>query len=163
MIIQLTKSTPSKPGALKCIRSDGTYTWQPSTPYFAFHDLIHYAVETALGYSEAFYGLVAAGKGLDEFGTKQGKKDSYTCEEAWAESIVGLLQWPGAGGGPDLTEEEFFQQLQDVLANQKCCAPPLTVEQLREIKQLMRELHDQWRDIAPGDKLALIFPFAREV
>ena len=32
------------------------------------HDLIHYVVETTLGYREAFFGLLAAGWDIQDFG-----------------------------------------------------------------------------------------------
>ena len=157
VLIQLTKAIGGQQGTLKCVRDDGTSTWQPSTAYFAFHDLIHFAVETVLGYTEAFYGVVAAGKGLDEFGSRQGQKDLYTCQEAWAESIVGLLQWPGVSGGIDLTEGEFFEQLNAIFANHKCNAPDVTIVQLRKIRRTMSDLHEQWNLVPPGDTMEITF------
>ena len=52
MVIRLTKGKGEKPGTLTCVRDDGTTTWQKSSEYFARHDLMHYAVETTLGYME---------------------------------------------------------------------------------------------------------------
>ena len=38
---------------LRCVRADGSATWQKQTDrhaaYFALHDLTHFAVETELG------------------------------------------------------------------------------------------------------------------
>ena len=54
-------------------RADGTATWQrkdgPQARFFAVHDLEHYAVETTLGYQRGFYGLVAEGWDLADFGS----------------------------------------------------------------------------------------------
>lgn len=158
MMIKLTKGIADWPGTLTCIRDDGSSTWQHSTSYFAWHDLIHCAVETTLGYTEAFFGLVNAGKGLDDFGTRNGKRDAYTCQEAWAEQIVGLLQWPGAGGGADLTDEQFLQQLGAVLADSACPAPDLSVEQLHAIKARMYALHGAWAKVPEGETMELRFP-----
>lgn len=62
--IQITKRTDGG-AVLECVRADGTETWQKqqsqSAAFFPLHDLTHYAVETELGISEAFYGLIASG------------------------------------------------------------------------------------------------------
>jgi len=79
MIIRLSKGKNDKSGTLTCLRDDGSSTWQKSSDYFAYHDLIHYAVETTLGFRDAFLGLVAKGKGLDEFGTRNG--DLFSCRQ----------------------------------------------------------------------------------
>lgn len=145
---------------MKCIRDDGTDTWQPSTPYFAFHDLIHYAVETTLEYSEAFFGVVNKGKALDEFGTREGKRDHYTCEEIWAEHIVALLQFSGwaADGGAALTEPEFLEQLQNTFSDHRCGAPAITKEQLRSIRHKMDALYARWASVKAGELMELEFP-----
>ena len=44
-------------GVLRCTRDDGTVVWQKQPrhrAHFALHDLIHFAAETSLGYSQAF-------------------------------------------------------------------------------------------------------------
>jgi hypothetical protein len=39
---------------LQCARNDGSVTWQSKhAAHFALHDLTHYAIETALGFTEA--------------------------------------------------------------------------------------------------------------
>jgi len=51
--------------ALSCLRADGSVTWQRQNGqqgrFFPLHDLTHYAVETVLGHTRGFYGLVAKG------------------------------------------------------------------------------------------------------
>ena len=64
MRIELEKR--SEGGAvLRCIRGDGTSSWQrhdgQQAAFFPFHDLTHYAVEQTLGLRDGFFGLVAAG------------------------------------------------------------------------------------------------------
>ncbi|HEX8077601.1 MAG TPA: hypothetical protein VF511_07285, partial [Chthoniobacterales bacterium] len=50
---------------LRCIRADGSVTWQKQegqhAAFFPVHDLTHYAVETELGFGRGFYGLIAEG------------------------------------------------------------------------------------------------------
>ena len=59
--------------ALTLVRPDGTTTWQKQNGklgrFFPLHDLTHYSVETALGYTNAFYGLVASGWDIGDFTT----------------------------------------------------------------------------------------------
>ena len=60
MQIRLKKGRDG-PDSLACVREDGTSTWRRIQRGLAFHDLAHYAVETELGLTEGFYGLVASG------------------------------------------------------------------------------------------------------
>src|SRR5438477_11723545 len=59
--------------SLSCTRADGTTTWQRQeggqAAFFPRHDLTHYAVETVLAHRNGFYGLVAAGWALSDFGS----------------------------------------------------------------------------------------------
>ena len=58
------------PNTLVCIRPDGSQTMQHDKTggFFAVHDLTHYAVETTLNHKRGFYGLVAEGWDLGDFG-----------------------------------------------------------------------------------------------
>jgi hypothetical protein len=99
MIMQLKKAPDGK-GTLTYIRADGTRTWMQVSPYFAQHDLLHYAVESVLGYREAFMGLIASGKSLSDF--EDGAKHWLPTEAHWAEIIVGAIQSQMAGAAtPD--------------------------------------------------------------
>ena len=66
MLIQLKKGRDG-PSTLSCLRSDGSRTWAKEHPFFPLHDLRHYAVESVLGFDEAFFGLIAAGWEIDDF------------------------------------------------------------------------------------------------
>src|SRR6266566_4183809 len=72
IVIRIKKSADGR-SALSCTRADGTTTWQSlkgnQAAFFPRHDLTHYAVETVLGHRKGFYGLVAAGWDLSDFGT----------------------------------------------------------------------------------------------
>ena len=157
MIIRLTKAADAKPGTLTCLREDGSRTWQPSTDYFVRHDLIHYAVETTLGYQEAFYGLLAKGKDLDDFGTRNGVKDTYTLEEHWAEGIVGVLQWPVIGGGLPPGVKEWLDLIEQAFLAQNLAPPPVTQDQLVCIQAVINDLHARWDQLPPGETLELSF------
>lgn len=93
MLIRLTKAkNGGKQDRLTCVRDDGSQTSWLLSSHLAQHDLLHYVVETTLGLEEAFFGLIARGRGIDSFGTRDGQKDVYTKDETNAELIVGLLQ-----------------------------------------------------------------------
>lgn len=157
MVVRLSKIRKNRAVTLTCLRHDGSCTWQPSSDYFARHDLIHYAVETTLGYTQAFFGLVAGGKDLDQFGTKNGVRDVYNVEERWAESLVGLLQWPDLAGNTPLTDTELFAMLTKTCEDNGYPVPPLTPEQLAGIRERLRQLHQQWDFLPEGDTLELTF------
>lgn len=157
MLIQFAKGKEGKPEVLTCVREDGSRTWQISSDYFVRHDLIHYVVESTLGYREAFLGLVAQGRDLDAFGTRDGKKDVYTQEEGWAEGIVGLLQWPSSGGGPALSDAELQAMLEKTCTDRGVSIPSIRSEQLASIRAQVRTLHEHWDRLPAGAKLELEF------
>ena len=66
MFIQLKKGRDG-PATLACVRADGTRTWGKEHPFFPVHDLTHCAVESVLGFDQAFFGLIAKGWDIDDF------------------------------------------------------------------------------------------------
>ena len=59
---------PDSSTVLCCTRQDGSVTWQRQTrhaAHFVPHDLTHYAVETSLGYTNGFFGLITEGWDVD--------------------------------------------------------------------------------------------------
>ena len=156
MLIRFAKGKKNKPDTLTCVRADGSCTWEPSHVGIK-HDLIHYAVETTLGYQEAFFGLVAGGRDMSAFGTKNGEKDVYTAEEGWAESIVGLLQWPSVGGGLPLSDAELLALLTQSCTDAGIPAPAVTTKQRGQIRTQVRDLHQRWDELPDGEALELFF------
>ena len=73
MRVQITKKADGS-GVLRCVRADGSVTWQKQpdrhAAFFALHDLTHFAVETTLGYRQGFFGLVAEGWDFEDTGGK---------------------------------------------------------------------------------------------
>jgi hypothetical protein len=64
LIIEFAKQKDGS-AVLRCLRSDGSVTWQKQqgehAAFFPLHDLTHYAVETELGFRRGLYGLIAEG------------------------------------------------------------------------------------------------------
>src|SRR5712691_8174 len=89
MMIQLKKGRDG-PSTLVCVRPDGTRAWRKVHPFFPVHNLTHCAVESVLGFEEAFFGLVASGWSIDEFEAR-GAAARLPVEALWAENIAGLF------------------------------------------------------------------------
>src|SRR5256714_10528276 len=79
---------------LRCIRDDGSVTWQRNenqhARFFPLHDLTHYAVETELGFRRGFFGLINEGWDISETTGKspRGRLPDETIE---VEHIVSLF------------------------------------------------------------------------
>src|SRR5438874_8737594 len=89
MVIQWKKGRDGPP-SLTCVRADGTRTWRRVHPFFPTHDLVHCAVESVFGFTQAFFGLVASGWSLDDF-DQRGAPARLPKEALWAENMVGLF------------------------------------------------------------------------
>jgi hypothetical protein len=140
------------------VRDDGSTTWWPLPPHFAEHDLLHYAVETTLGLNHAFFGLLAGGRDIADFGTRDGQKDFYPPEAIRAEFIVGVIQslmqdniFPG--------NDATFGAL-EVTAEKNPNLPPLNVTgtDLDGIRAMMSDLTHKWRKLPAGEAMELPFP-----
>ena len=87
--------------SLACRRADGSVTWQRQEGaqgrFFPRHDLTHYAVETVLGMDQGFFGLVASGWELGDFGHPW-PRGPMPAGAIAAELIVGYLDAERAAG-----------------------------------------------------------------
>ena len=159
MIVTLTKNE-GKPHVLRCLRDDGSVTWfqasASNADFFAAHDLSHYAIETVLGYRTAFYGMVAAGRDLNDFGSQEGAPDprKYSDEAMYAEEMANLVVL-ALREGYDF--EAFWEML--VMAHDDLIRPMPSVsqEQFEAIQAKLRELLDAWRVLDVGGSLTLEF------
>jgi len=109
VLIQITKRADGG-GVLRCVRGDGSVTWQKQgrhAPFFALHDLTHFAVESILGYRRGFFGLIAEGWDLEDT-TGKGAHGPLPAEAVEVEGIVGLFD-AERGSGSIWTMEEFNQ------------------------------------------------------
>ena len=146
-------------------RADGTATWQrkdgPQANFFAAHDLTHYAIETTLFYRRGFYGLVAEGWDLSDFGTPWPRGPLPPDAEP-AELIAGLLDGERAAG-ERCSAEEFNEKIALYYETHTLMDPPtLTQEELDRIRKFASELRARWAAVFPGDSLELTFDPNRE-
>lgn len=148
---------------LRCERADGSVTWQRragrQAGFFAAHDLGHYAVETVLGLRYGFYGLLAAGWNITDFGTRDLGDDARP-EATLAEHVAGLLDQE-RGTGHRMHAHAFNAALAAAYRAQGA-APPrrLTDGDLHRIRQTRAALERRWHALPPGDTLDLPYPAA---
>lgn len=139
-------------GVLRCTRADGSVTWQKQTkhgPFFALHDLTHFAVETALGYRLGFFGLIDQGWNLEDAGA-EGGRGPIPNEASAVEKLVGLFDSERASG--ILWSDEEFNSFAPRL---------LTAGEIGRVRAIRGELFGRWSQVPPGQALSLIFDPAR--
>jgi len=142
-------------GVLRCTRADGSVTWQKQgrhAAHFALHDLTHFAVESTLGFRQAFFGLIAAGWEIEDTSGK-GTRGSLPPEAIEAERIVGLLDSERASGAIMTAEEmrDYYQVHGEPLR-------ALSDQDLQRIRTRRSELFAEWRAVPAGEAIELQFP-----
>lgn len=156
LAIRLTKKTDGS-SVLACTRPDGSVTWHRyRQPFYALHDLTHFAVESVLGLRHGFYGLLASGWNIIDFGDRA-LNDAERPDATLAEGAAGLLdQERGTGRAYDA--DTFNAMLTDMLAAMH--APHdrlLTDAELDAIRARVRDLTGRWLATPPGEALTLAF------
>ena len=159
LAIHITKR-PDGGSVLKCIRGDGSETWQKQTghqaAFFPLHDLTHYAVERELGIRDAFYGLIAAGWSIDDT-TGKGARGALPPDAVFVENVVGTLDTERASG-TRWTAAEFNENTARFAANGGRPVPrQLTDDDLANIRRRRAELFAQWQALTPGQSITLEF------
>jgi len=161
LTIRIKKNTDGT-AALSCTRADGTVTWQRQLGaqglFFPRHDLTHYAVETVMGYRSAFYGLVANGWDISDFGPPW-PRGRIPEEAGVAELIVGFLdaeraslaRWSAAEFND---KAALYYREHDI----RSVPPTLTDDDLARIRQRRAELFAEWEAVSPGSAIELRFP-----
>ncbi len=158
LIIRLRKGRDG-PSSLSCTRPDGTQTWMRVHDFFPLHDLTHYAVESTLGLSEAFYGLVLAGWNITDFGTP-GAASRTPPEAVHAEHYVSIIQREFFSR--DLkTVEEFNEEMSSFAARMgPFPVRPVSEDELTEMRAKIHELANRWRSLTPGESMEVEFSVA---
>src|SRR3954464_3101234 len=81
---------PASQDVLTCIRNDGSRTWSKLHAAFPVHDMTHYAVETEMKAKDGFFGLVAQGWDITDFGIPE-KRARMPLQALWVEHVVGVV------------------------------------------------------------------------
>jgi hypothetical protein len=160
LVIQIKKKTDAS-AALSCRRADGSVTWQRQDGqqgrFFPLHDLTHYAVETVLHHPRGFYGLVAAGWNLTDFG-KPWPRGPLPVEALASELLVGFLDRE-RGAGVEWSADDFNSTAATHYAERGVTAAPVVSEaDLRNVRDKRRELFARWAALPAGEALELTFP-----
>ena len=151
------KKTPDAPPVLTGVRADGSATWQHSHVAFPVHDLVHYCVESALGFRDAFFGLVAQGWNLEDFGNGW-PRGPLPPQALIAEEIVGEV-WRAFMAREPLSAAELNSRVAEHRAQHALpVARAVTNDELAAIQAQLGELAMQWRALAPGGTMELVFP-----
>ena len=152
------------PDSLTLTREDGTATWQHMPRAQVQHDLTHYAVESCLGFRDAFYGLVASGKNISDFNNRETRGE--TPDEAMlTEFFVNQVVLEHASG--EFAEVERFNAIMlSTLQNHgngdlARAHRPLSADELTTIRATARELWGRWYHTAPGEALTLTIELDR--
>ncbi len=162
MLIRFAKHA-NRPATLNCLRDDGSATWFTASPanadFFVYHDLLHYAVEATLGYSTAFFGLVAAGRDLNDFGSEEGTPDvrAYSVEANDTERLVGLIQTVSSQGVPP-SYEALCEAWSSSTNGDSSERPPIDEAQLATICAVWQNLTQRWKATEVNHTLELAFP-----
>lgn len=155
MQLRITKHT-DKPHVLLYRRDDGTETWMAADEFFVRHDLSHYALEKALGYTTAFMGMLNKGMEIKDFEDRSKRKAMRLSEQAvYAENMANLFLMEYAQG--QLTD--FNSVLSSAFNPMGTAAKPLdlTDEQLHAVRTLFSRLLHDWRVLGPGQIMVLEF------
>jgi hypothetical protein len=160
IVIRIKKDADGRT-ALSCTRADGTTTWQRQqfgqAAFFPRHDLTHYAVETTLGHSQGFYGLVSSGWDLSDFGTPW-PRGKLPPEASVSEMIVGFFDLERSTGERG-TAGDLNQLLADYCAeNGLPQQRRLSEDDLAKVRAKRAELFVRWDAVAPGDALEIGYP-----
>jgi hypothetical protein len=152
--IQITKR-PDGSGVLRCVRADGSVTWQKQerhAAFFGLHDLTHFAVESTLGFRRGFFGLIAEGWDMEDT-TGQGPRGPLPDEAAEVEYFVGSFDAERAGG-KTWTADEFKEHSALHAASSGRAKPRrLTDEDLARVRARRDELFRDWFALAAGGTL----------
>ena len=159
LAIQITKRSDGS-GILRCVRSDGSVTWQKQSgkhaTFFALHDLTHLAVESVLGYQHGFFGLIAGGWDIEDT-TGKGKRGPLPPEAAEVETLVGLLD--GERGGSSIWTIDELNTMAALQASSAGRPAPrkLSAEDLARVKAKRSELFSRWFALPVGEAAELRF------
>lgn len=155
MIVHFKKDSDNN-FTLHCVRDDKTETFHKykAGDFQIEHDLMHFVVEKTLGYTQAFYGIVASGKDISWFaertedGKSRGREIMHGEAEA-SEFIVGTLQMLR-------NDTEFFAHIEQIITPENKAFLTITPEQVNAIRKETATLLEQWRNSKEGITLEFI-------
>jgi hypothetical protein len=164
LIVRIKKAKDGRT-ALSCIRADGTTTWQRQqggqAAFFPTHDLTHLAVETTLCLVEGFYGLVASGWDLGDFGSPW-PRGPLPSQANISELIVAAFDLERNTGGRATAREINDRVGEYCRENSLPDFRQIADEEVVKVREKRAELFAKWEAVNPGDSLEIPFVVARQ-
>jgi len=159
IVIRIKKGADGRT-SLSCTRADGTTTWQRleggQARFFPRHDLTHFAVETVLGIRKGFYGLVAAGWDLSDFGSPW-PRGRIPADANLSEIIVGFFDLERRMGDHGTADELNKQVAEFCARNGLAKQGELGEDDLARVRQRRAEVFALWDAVEAGNALELPF------
>ena len=145
---------------LRCVREDGSVTWQRqqgrSAAFFPLHDLTHFAVESVLGVRRAFYGLIAEGWDIEDTSGK-GSRGALPPEALAIERLVGAFDLERAGSACWSAVELNAHCFGTGAPVGHRLPRPITDDDLSRIRSRISDLLAQWAVLPSGQSLEVWF------
>ena len=155
----ILKKKLDKNSILKIIRDDGTSTWSKLHFGMETHDLCHYAVESTLGFKNAFFGIINNGYDIGDFELPKHLRPNdlqpknLHNEALVTEHMVNLLEVEYLNSG---LNSDFMNQLNSILNENNLTFPQkLNSVILSEIREYYNQLVLKWRDLPENESLYL--------
>ena len=153
----------NKPVSFKCTRADKSSTYMLIFHPFNFErKLIHYVLESILGFNHAYFGLLSKGYSLKDFETpllfknNMLKPANLPVQAIQAEILAGLFH-------VELNDhaeiEDFLAIAKITFEVQQIKFPKLSKKQITEIRKTIIEMLVQWQQLQTGEMLSLEFQF----
>ena len=160
MLVRFSKGPPAADAdALTCVRPDGSTTTGPLRRQGILpHEAIHFVVEDALGWHDAFFGLVARGESIEAVAARlHGRHAQWTkiTQALQSESLVECLENDQWGGASD--PAGFAEKLVASCRRRGVVPPDITAEELERVRVALRVFGAAWRPLAPGGSLERTF------
>ncbi len=153
MTITFKKGREGRADTVSYTRADGSMEWM-NCGFYVQHDLMHYAVEHTLGYTEAFFGLLAQGWTLRDFEEPKPVMARMPDQAVWAEALVNALAVQLRAG---TTDEEFDESVARSCQQHDRPLPTVSTEQKAALRAELERLIHAWDALPPNGKLELIF------
>ena len=147
------------PHSLTCVRADGSMTIQhQKNAFFPVHDLMHFAVETAFKYRRGFYGLIAEGWNIQDFGAPW-PRGPLPPDLDPVELVVGALSMESANGERMNAEKVNWTIATYYSQHSPGVMPPrVTDDPLDQAREEGARLRQLWFATPPGGTIELRFP-----
>ena len=153
MVLEITKHL-DKPHVISYWRDNDTKTWMYADDFFVRHDLSHYAIESKLGYTSAFMGMLNNGIDIQDFADREKKNKMIVSKQArYSEGMANLFLIEIEQG----EIENFNDVMKEIfeISDDKLDAPVLSEDELVGIRTCLRQLYKAWSELPVNETMSL--------